>query len=79
MVSFRKYLNSMDYPGSLKDIFAVLAAHREIGLTVNDVHCRLPQGTKRDTVHHEMESGVKRGLIQRECRGSRIPHPLGWG
>ena len=63
MVSFRKYLNSMDYPDSLKDIFAVLAAHRGIGLTVNDVHCRLPSGTKRDTVHHEMESGVKRGLI----------------
>lgn len=63
MVSFKKYLISMDYPDSLKEIFAVLAAHREIGLTVNDVHCRLPQGTKRDTVHHEMESGVKRGLI----------------
>jgi len=63
MVSFRKYLNSMDYPDSLKDIFAVLAAHREIGLTVDDVHRRLPAGTKRDTVHHEMESGVKRGLI----------------
>jgi predicted RNase H-like HicB family nuclease len=63
MVSFRKYLNSMDYPDSLKDIFAVLAAHREIELTVDDVHRRLPAGTKRDTVHHEMESGVKRGLI----------------
>ena len=53
----------MNYPDSLKDIFAVLAAHREIVLTVDDVHRRLPAGTKRDTVHHEMESGVKRGLI----------------
>jgi len=63
MVSFRKYLNSKQIPDLLKDIIAILAAHREIGLTVNDVHCRLPPGTKRDTVHDELESGVKRGSI----------------
>jgi hypothetical protein len=63
MVSFRKYLNSRDYPDSLKDILAKLAAHRELGLKVDDVLSSRPPGTKRDTVHDELESGVKKGLI----------------
>ena len=63
MVSFRKYLDSRDYPDSLKDILAKLAAHRELGLKVDDVLSSRPPGTKRDTVHDELVSGVKKGLI----------------
>lgn len=64
MVSFRRYVDSRDYPEGLKDILAILAAHRQLGLTVDDVHSRLPSGTKRDTVHDQLESGVKKGLIE---------------